>query len=82
MEISCIFSGHLRFEWGSKNKNAIKLKFKMATILRDETERGREREIRVSRLSTTSVVCGPTKDNGPVNLSGRDERMSVRRWSR
>lgn len=51
----------------------------MATIVEDETGSEEEREIRVSRLSTTSVVYGPTKDNGPVNLSGRDERMSVRR---
>lgn len=73
--------GHLRFEWGNEHKYVLKFKSKMATILRDETasEEEREREIRVSRLNTTSVVYGPTKDNGPVNLSGRDERMSVRR---
>lgn len=64
---------------GNKNSNGSKFKFKMATIVEDETGSEEEREIRVSRLSTTSVVYGPTKDNGPVNLSGRDERMSVRR---
>lgn len=31
-----------------------------------------EKEIMVSRLSTTSVVCGPIKDNGPTNLPGQD----------
>lgn len=51
----------------------------MENILRNKTVSEEEREIRVSRLSTTSVVCGPTEDNGPVNFSGRDEKMSVRR---
>lgn len=74
-----MFFGHLRFERSNKYKNATKFEFKTATILRDETESEEETEIRVSRLSTTSVVCGPTKDNGPVNLPGQDERMSVRR---
>lgn len=55
-----MFFGHLRFELGNKkNSNGTKFKFKMATIVKDETGSEEEREIRVSRLSTTSVVCGP-----------------------
>lgn len=59
----------------------------MATLLRDETGRKEEREIRVSRLSTTSVVsnqgqrwCYPLWTGGKdvteemKQVDGKDER--------
>lgn len=49
----------------------------MANMLVDEGGSEEKREIKVSRLSTTSVVCGPTKDGRPANLSRQNERMSV-----
>lgn len=71
-------SGRWRFRAGRREEKTpqkcdkVQIQ-KRGNILRDERE-----GLGFSRLSTTSVVCGPTKDNGRVNLSGRDERVSRR----